>query len=249
MIRQLDFKKRALLLARLANTAYRDVNWATRRGHELGFSSIKFYDRDGAQAYRFDSEDDIVIACRGTEPTEWNDISADLKALLVAARLAGRVHVGFRSESDELYSLICDDLRGNVKNLWFCGHSLGAAMATIMASRCELEKDMPAVSALFTYGSPRVGNGRFVRHLQVEHHRFVRNNDIVTRVPLWTMGYRHDGIEHYIDSDDKVRQLSRWDQAKDRLRGLYKGALEGDVDAFSDHSMIGYVKALEGWAE
>ena len=85
------------------------------------------------------NKDDLVIACRGTEPTEFNDISADLKAIPVIAETISRVHQGFKAEVDELWPGISEDINRKVnlgKTLWFCGHSLGAAMATIMCSRC-----------------------------------------------------------------------------------------------------------------
>ena len=77
---------------------------------ELGFTDIEFYNKDGAQAYRFENAEDIVIACRGTEPSELNDIKADLRALPVMAETIGRVHIGFKSEVDELWPQIKEDL-------------------------------------------------------------------------------------------------------------------------------------------
>ena len=35
--------------------------------------------------------------------------------------------------------------------------------------------------------------------MDVKHWRFVNNNDIVTKVPFWFMGYRHHGTEWYIN--------------------------------------------------
>ena len=67
---------------------------------------------------------DIVIACRGTEPTEYNDIKADANALPVIAETVSRVHAGFKAEVDELWPEITEDLFRTVnkkKDLWFCG--------------------------------------------------------------------------------------------------------------------------------
>ena len=57
----------------------------------------------------------------------------------------------------------------------------------ICASRLR-EDDKGNVKALYTYGSPKVGGKLFVWNLdELEHYRFVNNNDMVTRVPcgLW----------------------------------------------------------------
>ena len=194
MIKEMSFQERATLFATLSSIAYMDKKGAKREAKKLGFTTIEFYDRDGAQAYRFMNSEDLVIACRGTQPTEWNDIKADLKAIPVMAETVGRVHKGFKKEVDDLWPMVLEDLERKVnqdKKVWFTGHSLGAAMTTIMASRCQDVHHN--VCEVYTYGSPRVGWGRYVRSLKVTHHRFVNNNDIVTRVPLWIMGYRHHG--------------------------------------------------------
>ena len=59
--------ERSLLFAKLSQIAYLDEKDATREAKKLGFSTVEFYDRDGAQAYRFQSKEDLVIACRGTQ--------------------------------------------------------------------------------------------------------------------------------------------------------------------------------------
>lgn len=246
MIEELSFLERSLLLARLANTSYRDEASARKRGQQLGFTEITFLNRDGAQAYCFSSKDDLVIACRGTEPGEWNDVRADLRAALVAAETVGRVHRGFKQECDDLWALIVPHLHtAGTRKVWFCGHSLGAAMATILASRCQHDIILPEVAELYTYGSPRVGNNRFCTSLCVTHHRWVNNNDIVTRVPLWLMGYRHDGREHYISSRGTLSASVGLERAWDRLRGIALGLVHLRFDSIADHSMPGYVTTLE----
>ena len=139
-ISKMSFKEKSLLFAKLSSYAYGSIGVAKSQAKELGFTTTEFYDKDGAQAYRFMNKHDIVIACRGTQPKEFNDISADLKAMPVVAETISRVHRGFKAEVDELWPMIEEDIVRKVnlsKKLWFCGHSLGAAMATIMASRCK----------------------------------------------------------------------------------------------------------------
>ena len=252
MISELDFKQRSLLFAKLSTIAYNsDVKQVKKDAKELGFTTIEFYDKDGAQAYRFMNKEDIVIACRGTEPTQWNDLKADLRAAPVIAETVGRVHLGFKKEVDDLWPMIKEDLRecGKKRKAWFTGHSLGAAMTTIMASRCEDDPDMPNIEEVYTYGSPRVGWRTFVNSLNCTHHRWVNNNDIVTRVPLAIMGYKHDGIEHYMNAYGNVRPMTKWQRFKDRWRGMYMGLKQGSIDNFSDHSMTNYVANLERYAE
>ena len=243
-ISTMNFNERSLLFAKLASIAYCNIKDAKSQVKKLGFSTVEFYEKDGAQAYRFMNKTDLVIACRGTEPTEFNDISADLKALPVMAETISRVHQGFKAEVDELWPAITEDInrKANLgKTLWFCGHSLGAAMATIMASRCMHDVELNDPVELYTYGSPRVGWRGYVKSLGVTHHRWKNNNDIVTTVPLWIMGYVHHGTEHYLNAYGNYRKPTGWQLVKDKWRGIWMGLKQGKIDSFGDHSMTEYI--------
>tara|TARA_E500000178_G_C17004837_1_gene747608 strand:+ start:1182 stop:1931 length:750 start_codon:yes stop_codon:yes gene_type:complete len=238
-ISNMNFKERSLLFAKLARIAYCNEKDAKSQAKRLGFTTVEFYNKEGAQAYRFMNKNDLVIACRGTEPTEFNDIKADLNAVPVMAETVSRVHKGFKAEVDELWPMVLEDLERKVndkKKIWFCGHSLGAAMATIMASRCHLYPDVEPVEELYTYGSPRVGWNDYVKSLGVVHHRWRNNNDIVTKVPLAIMGYRHDGILHYITSDNTVGKPS----LQDWWKGVWSGIKAKRFDSIADHDITAY---------
>ena len=248
----MDFPNRSLLFARLASISYNsNIKEVKKQAKKLGFTTVEFYNKEGAQAYRFMNKEDLVIACRGTEPTEFNDISADLKALPVMAETVSRVHRGFKAEVDELWPMICDDLvrtQNRNKKVWFCGHSLGAAMATIMASRCFHYASVTDPEELYTYGSPRVGWRTYVKSLGVVHHRWKNNNDIVTTVPLALMGYVHHGNQHYLNAYGNYRKPTGWQLVKDKWRGMWMGIKQGKIDSFGDHSMEQYIKHLEAYA-
>jgi triacylglycerol lipase len=241
----MNFKERSLLFAKLSSIAYNNIKDVKKQVKKLGFTTVEFYEKDGAQAYRFMNKEDLVIACRGTEPTQFNDISADLKAFPVLAETVSRVHRGFKAEVDELWPDICDDLVDKKQKVWFCGHSLGAAMATIMASRCMFYASVPDPVELYTYGSPRVGWKGYVVHLGVVHHRWKNNNDIVTTVPLAIMGYKHHGTQHYLNAYGKYRKPTGWQLFKDKWRGIWMGLKQGKIDSFGDHSMAEYIKHIE----
>jgi len=249
MISKMSFPERSLLFAKLSSIAYNDnIKEVKKQVKKLGFTTVEFYNRDGAQAYRFQNAEDLVIACRGTQPTEFNDIKADLQAVPVVAETVSRVHQGFKAEVDDLWPMIVEDITRtqNLDNkLWFTGHSLGAAMTTIMASRCFHDTELPNPIETYTYGSPRVGWPTYVKSLGMVHHRWVNNNDIVTRVPLAIMGYRHHGEEHYMNAWGNVRKPTGWQRFKDRMRGMWMGIKAGSIDNFSDHGMNFYIANLE----
>jgi triacylglycerol lipase len=93
---------------------------------------------------------------------------------------------------------------------------------------------------LHTFGSPRVGCKRWIRHADVIHYRWVHNNDIVTRVPPAFMGYRHCGNEIYLDRYGRIRKLTGVLRSRDRWRGMVKGLLKWRLDMLTDHSIKQY---------
>jgi len=243
-ISQLSFLQKSLLFAELSCLSYRHEPDAIAAAALIEIPKVLFFDRDGSQAYRFENDHDCVIVCRGTEPNEWNDIQADANALTAIADPVGRVHVGFKREVDDLWPLIEEAIRDNDKPLWFTGHSLGGAMATICAGRCKVSKFKSSPTALYTYGSPRVGSKRYVNFVSLTHYRWVNNNDIVCRVPPPWLGYRHAGTECYLDAHGNFRELRGWARFKDRVKGLGMSLMQGNIDYFSDHSMLRYIEGI-----
>ena len=250
-IHDMTLQEQSLLFANLASLAYGNEKDVRKSAKAFGFTKTSFFDHGGAQAYRFENKTDVVVACRGTQPTEFNDIKADLKAVPVMAETVSRVHHGFKVEVDEIFPYIAPKLmekKDETRKLWFCGHSLGAAMATIMASRCMYESTLMNPECLFTYGSPRVGWRKYVKSLGVNHHRFVNNNDIVTRVPMRVMGYVHHGTEHYMNAHGEIWEgFKPWRRFKDRMRGMWMGLRNLSIDNFSDHSMVNYIENISKW--
>jgi triacylglycerol lipase len=243
-IEHLSFLRRSLLFAELANLSYLTRAEAGLLAHVIGFPEIRFYDRDGAQAYIFANKHDAVVTCRGTQPDDWNDVRADLDLRTVVAETVGWVHRGFKREVDDLWPRLEQALVNNTRTLWFAGHSLGGAMAAICAGRCKLSYISSNPRALFTFGSPRIGNRRYVNYVQIEAYRWVNNNDIVVRVPPAWMGFRHKGQEVYLNAYGKIRRVTPWQRVKDRWRGFVRGLREGRFDHFADHSISQYIQHI-----
>ena len=240
-IADLSMLERSVLFAEVSMISYLAIDEGNIAAGKLGFTDGKFFNTEGAQAYWFQTQWDSVIVFRGTEPREWNDISADIDALAAVAETVGKVHRGFKGEVDQVWPYIEKELANNTKPMWFCGHSLGGAMATICAGRATLSSIPGETQELYTYGSPRVGCNRYINHVKMTHYRWVNNNDIVTRMPPAWFGYRHGGQEVYMDRNGKIRKLKGWQRVKDRLRGLVGGFRKFKVDYLSDHSMLAYI--------
>ncbi|HVT29987.1 MAG TPA: lipase family protein [Lacipirellulaceae bacterium] len=248
-IESLSMLRRSLLFAELANLSYLSRAEAGLLANRIGFPEIRFYDREGAQAYIFANDDDTVVTCRGTEPNDWNDVKADLDLGMAMAETVGWVHRGFKHEVDDLWPRLEQALVNNTRTLWFSGHSLGGAMAAICAGRCRLSYIRSNPRALFTFGSPRVGSRRYVNYVQIETYRWVNNNDIVPRVPPAWLGFRHKGQEVYLNAYGKIRELTGWQRLKDRWRGFVRGLEEGRIDFFTDHSIRRYIEHIRGAVE
>ena len=178
-------------MAILSGVAYKEPEDANKTFEKYGFHNHRFIDKDGAQCYIIWNDTDAVVCFRGTEPKEMSDVKADLNAIQrKGLHNKGDVHGGFQGEINKVW----DDLNFTVadiqdRKIHITGHSLGGAMATICAKRLQEEGIDP--HCLYTYGSPRVGDKKWCRTLQVPHYRFQNNNDVVCKVPFWIMGYRH----------------------------------------------------------
>ncbi len=171
----------------------------------------------------------IIAAFRGTE-FEWNDLAVDaglIKVSLDTPDMAeagwgpgwGKVHHGFFDayravdlEAQQLGDALLEE--GAQPEVYLTGHSLGAALATILASRIleKIERQVAAgetpfaLRGVYTYGSPRVGNEQFVTRFNelAEKHgvtvaRFRNGDDLVTNVPKFF--YDHVGTMFHVVED------------------------------------------------
>jgi triacylglycerol lipase len=228
-----------LTFAKIAETTYANPKDSKSKFKALGYTIVEFFDIDGAQAYLLKGTDSHVLSFRGTEVTQKSDVLADLKAGKNIEACGGKVHVGFKGEINKVWPAITIAL-ANIDAVYVTGHSLGAAMATIAASRMQ-----DRVTALVTFGSPRVGNKEFVDSVFVEHYRVQNNCDDVTKVPFMLMGFTHHGTHKYMDFNGEFRDLTPWQQVKDMVRSRLKARAKGQkyIGVF-DHMMANYIAKL-----
>ncbi len=205
-------------------------------------TSKNTYDKNGTQAVSILTPEYVVIIFRGTEPTEMSDITADLKAFQTKGSLGkGDVHVGFKDALDEIWEDLSSWVhkkKGNRKIIT-CGHSLGGALATLCASRLDADK-------CYTYGSPRVGDREWVSKFTTKHYRVVNNNDVVPKVPLYIMGFRHTCAPVYLSYTGKITNMTIIQRILDSIRGRIKAISKFQFfDSIYDHSMSEYIRFLK----
>lgn len=114
------------------------------------------------------------------------------------------VHTGFQTAWDEIAgsakAAVSSALTANPGyKLVTTGHSLGGAVATLAAT--YLRRDgFPA--DVYSFGSPRVGNDRFVNFVTQQpgaEYRVTHGRDPVPRLPPIIFGYRHTSPEYWLD--------------------------------------------------
>ncbi|HET9766459.1 MAG TPA: hypothetical protein VFS60_06410 [Thermoanaerobaculia bacterium] len=237
------------LCAEMARLAYVHDEAALRQFlARARFELIAPIDVSGSQAFVADDGAVRVVAFRGSQPDDPSDIFADANFRLVPWESGGRVNDGFRAALEVIWSAIEPHL-ATPHRLLYTGHSLGAALATLAASRLP-----PA--AIFTIGSPLVGDVDFGRTLAgVKHHRYVDCCDLVTRVPPSELfDYRHTGERRFLDRQGTLRPAFDDDDIQRERRAartkyfFEHALLIGTVPTrdLADHSPINYVSALLG---
>lgn len=208
------------------------------------------------QAFVASDEKLIVVAFRGTEK-RLEDVLADAKFGLTGANSPyGQCHLGFLDALAEIWEQVCGSIKQLAgspatppRELWFTGHSLGAALATLAAARCV--KDGRTVHGVYTFGSPRVGDKTFQtafhEALLNRTQRFANLQDGVARIPLWTMGYRHVGQDAYLDGGNRAitGQLGWVTSLLDTAIGGASSPGQLPRQAVVEHSMDLYIERLE----
>ena len=159
----------------------------------------------------------LYVCVRGTDSA--TDILYDLsiwqQPLPDAEEDGVLVHAGFLACAQRVRQTVSDWLSSQISALpskhnvvvQFCGHSLGAAVATILS--ILLEENLfgygnVRLVACVSFGSPRVGNHTFMKYYnqRVCHIRYVTTNDIIACVPC--INYYHVGTAVHLrcDSDN-----------------------------------------------
>jgi hypothetical protein len=134
----------------------------------------------------------IIISIRGT--TNFSDWGNNLNAKHVPYSFGpGHVHKGYYDAFLSIKDVLDNYIKNNLSNrdVIVTGHSLGGAVATLIAAYLNAEKKINKLM-LYTFGSPRVGDRVFADHFSKAFpcFRIVNNNDIVTMVPLPYMDLR-----------------------------------------------------------
>jgi hypothetical protein len=206
---------------------YSDADFISNRFRKVKMK-VQAFAKDHTECFVAHNAESAIVAFRGTESrgrgerlpnvdfsNVVEDVRTDAGIRLVESGQGGRVHEGFKKALDRVWddlAVYLSKLTREGKALWFTGHSLGAALATLAADR------FGDVAGLYTFGSPRVGDESFRSDFWVPTYRFLHNNDIVGRIP--PSPYVHVGELKYIDYKGRIHENSWWwDRFADQIAG------------------------------
>ncbi len=150
----------------------------------------------------------------------------------------GKVHQGFWSAVNTLSDAMETELAAVDTPIYYAGHSLGGALAILMSI-----KKMPC--AVYTLGSPRVGNGDFAEATRdFSIYRLVNHLDVVPTLP--TAGpvykYQHTGEQIYFENEapDAQKKQPNINSAFD----ITSFSIIHPPETIYDHAPINYVAHL-----
>ena len=228
-------------------------------------SQVDFVSKASTQCLLLTFKDFVIIAFRGTEfpnpeparlaaqyTSMLADVIADVKIKPVDFEEKGKVHQGFR----DAFFDVCDELDDKItelspRHVWFTGHSMGGALATLASVYFQPNHGLRGV---YTFGSPMVGDAKFAQFGQRDHYRFVNNNDFVANLlipnvvfPFVSRNYVHCGQEMRFDHRGTLLDTPGQAGIFDRFSGwiqqpftaignfFFKRELTLPIDAFNDH--------------
>jgi pimeloyl-ACP methyl ester carboxylesterase len=208
----------------------------------------------GTSGYLAAGDTFAIVAFRGTQPDDWRDVFGNLRALAVPFDV-GHVHQGFgaafaaiEAPLDAALARLSADLP-----VWFTGHSLGGAIATLAAWRHRAR-----AGGIVTMGSPLVGTRSFCDAFDeafgARSLRFVNDRDTVPTVPQAFLaalqgGYAHVANLRAIDRGGVIGATAPASTSGGSLLELL-GALPAGLptgfevrlpDALADHTPLYYV--------
>ena len=266
----------ALYLAHASDVAYNraPVKAAAER---LGLEAFAFRSKlTRTRGFLGVCDTHAVLSFRGSDPVTLPNWVTDMVVQLVACKeYDGRVHYGFSSVLRRSWGRI-QTLLDVVENrpLFLTGHSLGGALAVLSA--CRLARAGRPPVAIYTFGSPRVGDPTFCAGYALPTYRIVNRLDLVPEMPLASARrllpekprftnervlcglkkmadrvpcYGHVNTFVYIDRDGTIVEdadVEPWHTHAVARAIATRG--KSFLEGLTDHMICNYIRGLEGCA-
>jgi uncharacterized delta-60 repeat protein len=175
------------------------TGWKVRKYMSLGVGGIELE----TDALVVENSKVVVVAFKGTELGD--NLHVDIDGLMDPYEGA-QVHEGFLKAMRDTLPGVRAAVQASLaevpeRKVWLAGHSLGGAVATLMAY--ELDVTGIDVAGVMTIGAPRVGDAAFAgiynTRLREVTHRFVNYQDPIPDAAPRSRGYVHVGRQHWIN--------------------------------------------------
>ena len=177
----------------------------------------------------------------GTTPQEFRSFAATEKVISSQPM----VHQGFNDYTmTAFFTPDADGIMGadrlreladdGYERLYLTGHSLGGAVATLLAARLVSMGVAPDRLSVFTFGAPTVGNTAFAEEYgyRIDLSRYTMGGDVVgNALQALKSGYVHFGTEYRWKKNENSHKFNHaiagyLDAA---IRGYYDELLQGDL--------------------
>lgn len=251
------------------------LGWMTQRSSWVGYVAVCEDEQEIARMGRRD----VIIALRGTATClEWAENIRDVLVPMQdkpdsdsGPEGQAKVECGFsslfRTKGEHVPSLagsvvqeikrLLKMYKGETLSITITGHSLGAALALLVAD--EVSTCAPEVPpmAVFSFGGPRVGNRAFANRIKdnnVKVLRIVNNQDLITRVPGMFVSEELDqklrnnvhvaGVLGALDSMPWAYSHVGTELRVDTKRSPY---LKPDADVACCHDLEAYLHLVDGF--
>jgi len=211
-----------------------------------------------------DFKNDAVIITRGTDTA--CDIITDFDCGFSIKNSSSNkaVHAGFNKTFNSMLPEIIKLLNNNqIRTVHCIGHSLGGALATLIAEWVATKT--PAEANLYTFGSPRVGLTPFANNLnslkKIKHiYRAVNSGDPIALIPLWPFVHTpNDGTEYRTSSGnflsmkhhsmttyiENIGGASKWKQIKRTSSYIPDSTCEQMLNTPNGHNISFSSRSLE----
>ena len=249
----------AYWMARLSEQIYKPraaVILKNLQSEDKGFKRVQPYKKGNMQAAIVEHQKYIVMVFRGTdELKDWRD-NTKIDSIKVEDMFEEGSHMQFHEGFYEATKEIWDDanmytdyktqFESDEKPLFLTGHSLGGAMATIVAA--HLIKNKRPFFGVYTFGQPCVVGkssiDQFNEKCRSRFYRFSNDNDIIPRLDI--PNYDHVGMSVYISQNQEIVQDEN--RRIKKYYGKFKEIIEKfGKDMIVDHRISHYVQAIKEW--
>jgi len=135
---------------------------------------------NGVRLYAIEESEYIVFIFRGTATIKNTKTDMNAGASTFLGIKGTKVHKGFYNIAVNSKKIFKNLIAKN-KPIFIVGHSLGGAISVLLGAM--LNKENTSEVVVYTFGSPPVGNQKFIETIEgLKHYRYVHKHDPIAKI-------------------------------------------------------------------